>query len=95
VLYQESGLEGLKALNYQGKRSALDEHANTLEAHFQDHPPRTVAEAQAEIEKRTGIKRSPSQVRAFLRRLGMKRCKVGYTPDKLANPDKQAEQEAF
>ena len=73
----------------------MDEHVATLETYFKDHPPRTVAEAQRVIQEQTGIERSPTQVQAFLKRLGMKCRKVGYVPGQAANPDKQFEQETF
>jgi transposase len=66
-----------------------------LEAYFKEHPPRTVAEAQQAIQEQTGLQRSPTQIQAFLKRLGMKCRKVGYVPGRAANPDKQAEQESF
>jgi transposase len=93
--YQEGGIEQLKKFGYTGTSSALDEHALTLEAYFKEHPPRTVAEAQRAIKEQTGIERSPTQIQAFMKRLGMKCRKVGYVPGRAANPDKQAEQEAF
>lgn len=70
--YRKSGMEGLKELHYKGRPNALSEHASSLEAHFREHLPRTTAEAQAAIEKLTGIRRSPTQIRAFMKRLGMK-----------------------
>jgi transposase len=70
--YLDGGLEGLKTLQYKGQPSALLEHKHTLEAYFKEHLPRTAAEAQVIIEQLTGIKRSPTQVRAFLKRIGMK-----------------------
>ncbi len=84
-----------KKNGYTGSISALDEHTATLEAYFKDHPPRTVAEAQQAIKEQTGIERSPTQVQAYLKRLGMKCRKVGYVPGRAADPDKQAEQETF
>ena len=93
--YQDGGLERLKEFGYAGPSSALDEHATPLEAYFKEHPPRTTAEAQQIIREQTGIERSPTQVQAFMKRLGMKCRKVGYVPGRAANPDKQAEQEAF
>lgn len=93
--YQGGGLERLKEFGYAGPSSALDEHATPLEAYFKEHPPRTTAEAQQIIREQTGIERSPTQVQAFMKRLGMKCRKVGYVPGRAANPDKQAEQEAF
>ena len=94
--YQNGGIERLKEFNYQGPTSELDEHSSMLEAHFKKHPPRTTAEAKKAIKNLTGIERSPTQIRAFMKRFGMKYQKVGYVPGgKAATPEKQAEQEAF
>ena len=73
----------------------MDTHAASLETYFKAHPPRTVAEAQHAIQEQTGIHRSPTQVQAFLKRLGMKCRKVGCVPGRATDPDKQAEQAAF
>ena len=73
----------------------MDEHTTSLETYFKAHPPRTVAEAQQAIKDQTGIERSPTQIQAFMKRIGMKCRKVGYVPGRAANPDKQAEQETF
>lgn len=93
--YQAGGLERLKEFAYAGPSSDLDEHAPTLEAYFKEHPPRTTAEAQQMIKEQTGIERSPTQVQAFMKRLGMQCRKVGYVPGRAATPDKQAEQQTF
>ena len=93
--YQDGGVEGLKQLHYKGQPSALHQYEQTLEAHFKNNPPRTVAEAKAVIEAQTGIKRSPTQIREFLRHMGMRCRKIGAIPGKATDPDKQAEQEAF
>ena len=93
--YKQDGIEGLKQWNYKGHPSALDSHADTIEVYFKEHPPRTVADAQATIEQMTGIKRSPSQIKAFLKRIGMKCRKVGFIPGKGSEPDKIEEQEHF
>jgi hypothetical protein len=78
-------------VSFRKPQSELDKHAETIEAHFRREPARTAAEAQAVIEKLTGIKRSPTQVRQFLHRIGMKFRKVAAIPAK-ANPEVQ---EAF
>jgi transposase len=93
--YQAGGIEALKQLHYQGQPSQLNEHITSLKAHFAAHPPRTSAEAQAEIERLTGIKRSPTQIKAFLKRIGMQSRKVDYIPGKSASDEKIAEQEKF
>jgi transposase len=85
----------LKVLHYQGQASALNEHAWSVEAAFQDNPPRSSLEAQARLEDLTGLKRSPSQVRAFMKRLGLGYRKIGYVPGRADDADKLAEQEQF
>ena len=93
--YQEGGIERLKQIEYTGRTSELDKHATTLKSYFKEHPPRTVAEAQSVIKDKTGIERSPTQIQAFMKRIGMKCLKVGYVPGHAANPEKQIEQETF
>ena len=46
------------------------------------HPPATVAEAAEKIAELTGVRRKPTQVRQFLKRLGMKPRKVAAIPAK-------------
>ena len=65
--FQEGGVERLKRTDWAGTESELDEHRETLEDHFRNHPPRSTAEAAAEIERITGIRRGPTQVRQFLK----------------------------
>lgn len=89
--YVTGGLEQLKRLEPRRPRSALHQHRTTIEADFRQHPPATVAEAAARIEALTGIARKPTQVRQFLKVLGMKPRKVGMIP---AKADVEA-QEAF
>jgi transposase len=44
-----------------------------LEASFAEQPPHTVAEAAERIERLTGVRRGPEQVRRFLRKaLGLR-----------------------
>jgi transposase len=67
-LYAEGGLEKLKEVNFYRPESELQAHLTSLEAYFQANPPATVKEAQSEIESLTGIKRSETQVREFLKK---------------------------
>ncbi len=88
--YQEGGIEKLKEINFYRPQSELENHRSTLKAYFQKKPPATVNEAIATIELLTGIKRSPTQVRKFLKSMGMRCLKVGQIPSK-ADPERQAE----
>jgi transposase len=80
--YQRGGIEQLKQLNFHRPESALMRHRTSLEDHFQKHPSASVNQAQAVIKELTGIERSPTQVREFLKHLGLKRRKVGTIPAK-------------
>ena len=93
--YQNGGIEQLKQRQYQGQPSALNAHQDTIEAAFKQHPPRTSTEAQALIERLTGIKRSPTQIRAFMQRIGLRFRKTGAIPGKATAPAKRAEQKTF
>ena len=93
--YQEGGFEQLEKFGYIGQPSKLNQHFSILKAYFEEHPPRTVAEAKQAIMEQTGIERSPTQVQAYMKRIGMKCRIVGYVPGRAADPDKQAEQETF
>jgi transposase len=89
--YVTGGIEQLKHFEPRRPRSALHPYRPTIEAEFQQRPPATVAEAAARIEALTGIVRKPTQVRQFLKALGMQPRKVGMIPAK-ADVDAQ---EAF
>lgn len=93
--YLEGGIECLKENHYAGAPSKLNQHTETLKSYFTKNPPSTVAQAQKAIEELTGIRRSLTQVREFLKRLGLKRRKVGSAPGKADDPEKQREQREF
>jgi len=67
-LYRHGGVEKLKELNYYRPESQLKAHIVSLEAHFREHPPASIKEAQSEVEAITGVKRSETQVREFLKK---------------------------
>jgi transposase len=90
-LYQAGGMETLKQLNFYRPQSRLNEQRETLEAHLRAHPPHTITEAISVIEALTGIRGSPTQIRVFLKQLGLKCLKVGLLPAK-GDPE---EQEAY
>ena len=67
-LYQQGGLEKLKEINYYQPESELKQHIVSLEAHFRDQPPATIKQAQHEVEIITGVRRSETQIREFLKK---------------------------
>jgi len=93
--FRDGDLDKIKNLNFYRPTSKLDEFKEVVKDYFTDHPPQNSAEASQKIEEITGIKRSPSQIRAFLKRIGMKIRKVGYVPGKQTDTEKQKEQDEF
>jgi transposase len=87
--YTAGGLEQLTTMNCCRPGSELAAHTTSLKDYFEKHPPATVKEAMHEIETLAGIKRSETQVRAFMKKLGLKCRKVGMLPAK-ADPEAQA-----
>jgi transposase len=86
--YQAGGVEALRHVSFHRPQSALQGHRETIEAHLREHPPQTINEAIVVLETLTGIRRSPTQVRQFLKQLGLKCLKVGLLPAK-ADPEVQ------
>ncbi|KOR28161.1 transposase, partial [Achromatium sp. WMS3] len=88
--YKQGGIQKLKEIKFHQPQSDLTKHTQTIEAYFIENPPATIKEAMAKIEELTGIKRSETQVRKYLKSIGFERRKVGMIPAK-ADPDIQEE----
>jgi Transposase and inactivated derivatives len=80
--YQEGGIEKLKEIRFRRPESELSVHQTSLEAYFREHPPASVNEAAAKIEELTGIISRLNRVRVYMKKLGMRRYKVGTIPAK-------------
>jgi transposase len=79
--YREGGLQRLCRDPRSQPRSALIEHEVSLEEHFEKHPVRSIKQARAVIEQRTGLRRGLTQVRHFLKdRLGFRWRRAGAIP---------------
>ncbi len=78
--FAQGGLTAIRRFPWKGQRGRLDDHRASLEEHFQQHPPRSVREAQRAIEQRTGLRRGLTPVRRFLLRVGLKPRKVAAVP---------------
>jgi len=89
-MYQTGGFEQLKQVNYGTNSSQLTPHHRSLEEEFRQHPPHSTNEAIYRIERLTGIRRSPTRVKAWMKRMGLKYRKIAHLPAK-ADPKKQAE----
>jgi len=87
-MYKQGGIEKLKEVNFYRPQSDLINHQKSIEDYFRKHPPASINEAIDKIEELTGIRRRPTQVRKFLKKIGMRLLKVGTIPSK-ADPDEQ------
>ena len=91
-LFFEGGLDAVRQFHEQGRPNGLTPHVQSLEEEFRQRPPKVVAEACDRIEKLTGVRRQPTQVRLFLREtLGLRWRKVAAIP---VPPKKSVEEHA-
>ena len=74
--YQEQGLTGVRDRTFHAPPSQIDPYRSQLIAQFSVHPPRTLKEAAAEIERLTGMSFSLAHVRHILLALGLSRKKL-------------------
>lgn len=88
--YQAGGVPELKEIKFYQPASELKQHQDTLAEYFREHPPKTLAQAAAQVKELTGIERSREQIRQFLKSMGMSCRRVGVVPAK-ADPEVQAE----
>src|SRR5262249_29524989 len=95
--FRTGGLDAIRRYPWKGQRSALDSHRASLEEHFRQPPPRSLQEAEHAIAQRTGLRRGVTQVRRFLRRLGLQPRRVAAIPipPKSTAEDHAREQRRF
>lgn len=97
--YQSGGLAAVRTFHWKvPAASALEPHRPLLAAEFRARPPHTVADACERIERLTGVRRSQTRVREFLRdTLKLKWRKVAAIPlpPKLTPDEHAARQAAF
>ena len=78
--FRDDGLDGLRRWNVQGPISDLALHTDQIRAAFEQQPVATIAEACERLEHLTGLRRQPTQVRRFLKGLGLKWQRVRAIP---------------
>jgi transposase len=80
--YENEGIEALTKDKRYRPVSELDNYTELLKKEFEERPCATVKEAKHRIEKLTGVKRELTQVRKFLKRIGLKPLRTGHVPAK-------------
>jgi len=78
--FREGGLDGLRRWEVCGPVSELAAHRAAIRESFEKQPAATTAEACARIEQLTGLRRGPTQVRRFLKDLGLKWQRIRAIP---------------
>ena len=80
VAFREGGLDGLRRENPHRPLSEMAAYRDVIRESFEKQPARTIAEACDRIFQLTGLRRGPSQVRQFLKDLGMNFYRVRPIP---------------
>jgi transposase len=78
--FRDGGLDGLRRWDLNRPESEMAAFRESIRESFERQPVRTVAEACARIFQLTGLRRGPSQVRKFLKDLGLKFQRVRMVP---------------
>jgi transposase len=92
---RDGGIEALKRPGAGGSTSALAAQEPSWKDYFAQHPPHPIQQAQADIERLSGVRRSRTPVRALLQRLGFQRRCAMVVPTYAQDPDKHQEQRVF
>jgi transposase len=70
--FRDGGLDGLRQWDVKGPVSELAAYRDLIRESFEKAPVGTIAEACDRLYQLTGLRRGPTQVRKFLRDLGLK-----------------------
>ena len=87
--YRQGGFDALCQFNYGTNESMLENHASGILKSLTERPPMSTCEAKSRIEEITGISRSPSQVRGFMKRHGLRYLQTGHIPAKADTAKQQ------
>lgn len=96
--FATDGFDVFKRIKWKGQKSKLNEYIDIIGDDFSKTPPKSAIEAQNRIEKLTGIRRSPTQIRSFMKeKLDYKFLKSGSLPGNGKDDDhnKELEREEF
>jgi transposase len=78
--FRDGGLDGLRHWDPNRPQSEMVAYRELIHASLEKQPVHTVAEACERIFQLTGLRRGPSQVRKFLKDLGLKFQRVRMIP---------------
>ncbi len=95
--FRDGGLEGLRRWDVHGPVSDLADYTQQIRASFEEQPAATIAEACERVERVTGLRREPTQVRKFLKDMGFgwKRTRAMPVPPKKLQRNTRATSRSF
>jgi transposase len=88
--YVVEGIDSITKLNFRKPKSALVKFEKIVKNYLNESPPASIKQACEDIEKLTKVKLCETQMRKYLKSLGVKFRKVGSIPAK-ADIEKQKE----
>jgi transposase len=80
--YANSGVNFVKAINFYKPQSKIKQFDTIIKKHFANKPPRSIVQACAEVKKLTNVSIKNTQMRKYLKNIGMKFRKVNGIPAK-------------
>jgi transposase len=91
--FKDRGIDDFKVLKWKGQSSKLNDYKEKIDHAFEKAPPQSINEACDRIEQLTGIRRSPTQIRMFLKKMNYKYLKTGSIPGNGDGQDEVREEE--
>ena len=80
--YQNNGIASVQIMNFYQPESRLKSFEVVVKEYFEKTPPCTIAQACVEIEKLTGVSIKNTQMRAYIKSIGVRHRKVNSIPAK-------------
>ena len=87
--YNSQGLASILTVNFNRPQSELKKYESEIRKSFEISPPASIAEAKSRIKELTGLTRSVTQIRVFLKSIGARPLKVGVIPGKAVSEEKK------
>lgn len=81
--YLAYGLDSLLQINYGTNTSIPEQQAGSIMESFTTQPPRSISEAALRAKALTGVERSPTRLRTFIKRHQFRFFKTGHIPAKV------------
>lgn len=81
--YAENDIKWVTMLNFRKPVSRLESFDEAIKTHFENHPVSTITHACKEVLDLTGVTLKSTQMRAYLKKLGLAWRKVGGVPAKV------------